>query len=117
VQTLPGHYRGINEQHLPAELFAGCNVVEHELPATSQPLKPLICLFVLDMCISEEDMTAMKVWRHSYSPEITQLHAIHACTAFNIMCVGNINVRDVITYATMAYNSSVFVDAVWSRVR
>ena len=69
MQALPAHYRGITEQHLPAELFAGCNVVEYELPATSQPLKPPICLFLLDMCVSEEDMASMKVW-HTSAPEL-----------------------------------------------
>lgn len=60
-QALPAHYRGITEEHLPAELFPGASVVEHELPASSQQMQPPLVLFLLDMCVSEEDLGAMKV--------------------------------------------------------
>ena len=60
-QALPAHYRGITEEHLPAELFPGTSVVEHELPQSAQPIKAPLIVFLLDMCVSEEDTGAMKV--------------------------------------------------------
>eukprot|EP00892_Ulva_mutabilis_P000729 jgi/Ulvmu1/10657/UM066_0038.1 len=59
-QALPSHYRGITEEHLPAELFPGASVVEHELPPSSQRIQAPLVLFLLDMCVSEDDLGAMK---------------------------------------------------------
>lgn len=60
-QALPTHYRGITQEHLPAELFPGVTVVEHELPASAQRITAPLVLFLLDMCMSEDDLGAMKV--------------------------------------------------------
>jgi hypothetical protein len=61
AQGLPHHYRGISEQHLPTELFPGVNVVEHELSSAVHVATAPVCLFVLDLCVSDEDMDHIKV--------------------------------------------------------
>lgn len=49
----PAHYRDISENNLPAELFPNYNTVEYTLPV---PVQDPVVLFVLDTCVSEEDL-------------------------------------------------------------
>ena len=53
----PAHYRDISENNLPAELFPNYNTVEYTLPAPAQ--SPVV-LFVLDTCVSEEDLQGVR---------------------------------------------------------
>ncbi|XP_071832360.1 protein transport protein Sec23A-like [Apostichopus japonicus] len=54
----PPQYRGISEQHQPAELIPQFSTIEYTL--TRAPPMPLIYLIVLDTCMEEDDLQALK---------------------------------------------------------
>ncbi|XP_041469283.1 protein transport protein Sec23A-like [Lytechinus variegatus] len=54
----PNQYRGISEQHQPAELINQFTTIEYTLARA--PSAPLIYLLVLDTCMEEEDLQALK---------------------------------------------------------
>lgn len=55
----PGHYQGITEQNLPAELYPQYCTVEYRLRSTV-PIVPPVYLFVIDTCIAEDELAACK---------------------------------------------------------
>lgn len=54
----PQHYAGISETNLPAELLANYTTMEYILPRN--PVPPPIFLFVVDTCLIESELTALK---------------------------------------------------------
>ncbi|XP_072170169.1 protein transport protein Sec23A-like [Diadema setosum] len=54
----PNQYRGISEQQQPAELIPQFTTIEYTL--TRAPSAPLIYLLVIDTCMEEEDLQALK---------------------------------------------------------
>ncbi|XP_078001202.1 protein transport protein Sec23A-like [Glandiceps talaboti] len=54
----PPQYRGISEQHQPAELIPQFSTIEYTL--TRATTNPPIFLIVLDTCMDEEDLQALK---------------------------------------------------------
>lgn len=60
-QPLPPAYHGISPECLPGELYPNANVVEHMLPGTANQTRAPVCLFVLDLCVSAEDLEHMKL--------------------------------------------------------
>eukprot|EP00794_Sanderia_malayensis_P019977 gene19977-21935_t len=56
--AFPPHYAGISEQHQPAEIIPMFSTIEYTL--TRQQSSPLIFLFVIDTCLDEEDLQALK---------------------------------------------------------
>ena len=55
----PPHYQGINENNMPAELYASYSTIEYTLPRTVQPHPP-VYLFLIDTCVSEDELSAAK---------------------------------------------------------
>lgn len=55
----PQNYADISETNLPAELIPQYTTIEYTLPAR-QPLLPPIILFVVDTCLPEEELQALK---------------------------------------------------------
>jgi len=56
--AFPPHYAGISEQHQPAEIIPQFSTIEYTL--TKQTTGPLIYLLVIDTCLDEEDLNALK---------------------------------------------------------
>ena len=54
----PPHYNDINEQNLPAELIPQYTTIEYALPRA--PASPPIFLWVIDTCMVESELTALK---------------------------------------------------------
>ncbi|XP_038074686.1 protein transport protein Sec23A-like [Patiria miniata] len=54
----PPQYRGISEQHQPAELIPAFSTIEYTL--NRAPSCPLIYLLVLDTCMDDDDLQALK---------------------------------------------------------
>jgi len=55
----PQHYADISETSLPAELIAQYTTIEYALPTRQPPLPPVM-LFVVDTCLPEEELQALK---------------------------------------------------------
>ena len=55
----PQHYADISETNLPAELIPQYTTIEYALP-TRQTLLPPIFLFVVDTCLYEDELQALK---------------------------------------------------------
>lgn len=56
--AFPPHYAGISEQHQPAEIMPQFSTIEYTL--AKQTTGPLIYLLVIDTCLDEEDLNALK---------------------------------------------------------
>ncbi|XP_042407756.1 protein transport protein SEC23-like [Zingiber officinale] len=59
----PSHYAGISETNYPAELYAQCSTIEYAPPhidAAAPPPPPPVFLFVLDICLIEEELDFVK---------------------------------------------------------
>jgi len=56
--AFPPHYAGISEQHQPAEIMPSFSTIEYTL--MRQQASPLVYLFVVDTCLDEEDLNALK---------------------------------------------------------
>jgi len=56
--AFPPHYAGISEQHQPAEIIPQFSTIEYTLQ--KQTTGPLIFLLVVDTCLDEEDLNALK---------------------------------------------------------
>ncbi|XP_053669940.1 protein transport protein Sec23A isoform X1 [Anopheles nili] len=56
--AFPAQYAAISEQHQPAELVAGYSTIEYTI--TRAPCMPPVFLFVVDTCMDEEELTALK---------------------------------------------------------
>ncbi|XP_070493724.1 protein transport protein Sec23A [Chironomus tepperi] len=54
----PPQYAAISEQHQPAELIPGFSTIEYTI--TRAPCMPPVFLFVVDTCMDEEELTALK---------------------------------------------------------
>ncbi|XP_055625918.1 protein transport protein Sec23A isoform X1 [Toxorhynchites rutilus septentrionalis] len=54
----PPQYAAISEQHQPAELIAGFSTIEYTI--TRAPCLPPVFLFVVDTCMDEEELGALK---------------------------------------------------------
>eukprot|EP00051_Salpingoeca_urceolata_P027681 m.482747 g.482747 ORF g.482747 m.482747 type:complete len:780 (+) comp22653_c0_seq1:235-2574(+) len=54
----PAHYKGISETNLPAELIHTFSTIEYTLQR--QATVPPVFLFVVDICLDEEDLQALK---------------------------------------------------------
>lgn len=55
----PAHYADISETNLPAELIPQYTTIEYALPMRTTPLPPVL-LFVVDTCLPEEELQALK---------------------------------------------------------
>ena len=55
----PAHYKDISEQNLPAELIQQFSTIEYTLQR--QATVPPVFLYVMDLCMDEEDLRALKV--------------------------------------------------------
>lgn len=51
----PGHYHGMSESNLPAELFPNYTTIEYTLPAHAPPQPPAY-VFVVDTALSEDEL-------------------------------------------------------------
>ncbi|XP_057315029.1 protein transport protein Sec23A-like [Hydractinia symbiolongicarpus] len=56
--AFPPHYAGITEQHQPAEIIPQFSTIEYTLQ--KQTTGPLIYLLVIDTCLDDEDLNALK---------------------------------------------------------
>lgn len=56
--ALPAHYKDISTTNLPAELLPKYTTIEYNLNRVAQI--PPIFLFVVDTCLEEEDLKALK---------------------------------------------------------
>jgi len=54
----PAHYNDINENNLPAELIPNYTTIEYALPCP--PAGPPVFLWVIDTCIDETELQALK---------------------------------------------------------
>lgn len=54
----PAHYRDISNTNLPAELLAKHTTIEYTLARSAQV--PPIFLYVVDTCVDEDDLKALK---------------------------------------------------------
>ena len=54
----PAHYNDINENNLPAELIPNYTTIEYALPRS--PAGPPVFLWVIDTCIDEAELQAIK---------------------------------------------------------
>lgn len=54
----PPQYAAISEQHQPAELIPGFSTIEYTL--TRAPCAPPVFLFVVDTCMDDEELNALK---------------------------------------------------------
>eukprot|EP00041_Stephanoeca_diplocostata_P017970 m.372535 g.372535 ORF g.372535 m.372535 type:complete len:779 (+) comp20875_c0_seq2:182-2518(+) len=54
----PPHYKDISDQNLPAELIQSFSTIEYTLRRTATV--PPVFLFVMDLCLDEEDLQALK---------------------------------------------------------
>ncbi|KAJ3153085.1 GTPase-activating protein S23 [Geranomyces michiganensis] len=54
----PAHYKDISAQNLPAELLGACTTIEYIL--NKPPALPPIFVFVVDTCLDEVDLKALK---------------------------------------------------------
>lgn len=57
-KQFPQQYSAISEQHQPAELIPGFSTIEYCI--TRGPLMPPVFLFVVDTCMDEEELGALK---------------------------------------------------------
>lgn len=55
----PPHYQGISEQNVPAELYPQYTTIEYTLNRTVPPHPPTY-LFVVDTCVAEDELHALK---------------------------------------------------------
>lgn len=55
----PPHYQGISEQNVPAELYPQYTTIEYTLNRTV-PFHPPTFLFVVDTCVAEDELHALK---------------------------------------------------------
>jgi protein transport protein SEC23 len=55
----PGHYHGMSESNLPAELFPNYSTIEYTLPAHTPPQPPAY-VFVVDTALSEDELGACR---------------------------------------------------------
>ena len=55
----PPHYKDISNTNLPAELLPQYTTIEYTLPPRGPPMPPVF-LFVVDTCLEEEDLKALK---------------------------------------------------------
>ena len=55
----PPHYKDISNTRLPAELMAEYTTIEYILPPRGPPMPPIF-LFVVDLCLEEDDLQALK---------------------------------------------------------
>ncbi|KAG9390471.1 COPII coat complex component, Sec23 (Sec23) [Carpediemonas membranifera] len=58
--NLPSNYAGITETHLPAELAQTSNTIEYNLSFTNEKRQHPVYLFVLDLCLPEDEFESMK---------------------------------------------------------
>jgi hypothetical protein len=56
----PRNYAEISENQLPAELFPSYTTVEYQLPQHGARSGPPAFLFVVDLCLSDEELQGMK---------------------------------------------------------
>lgn len=56
--AFPPHYRGISEQHQPAEILPQFTTIEYTLQRGATA--PLVFLFVVDTCMDDDDLQAVK---------------------------------------------------------
>ncbi|CAD7093485.1 unnamed protein product [Hermetia illucens] len=54
----PAQYAAISEQHQPAELIPGFSTIEYII--TRAPCMPPVFLFLVDTCMDDEELTALK---------------------------------------------------------
>ncbi|XP_055373756.1 protein transport protein Sec23A [Condylostylus longicornis] len=54
----PPQYAAISEQHQPAELIPGFSTIEYTIPRA--PFMPPVFLFLVDTCMDEEELNALK---------------------------------------------------------
>jgi protein transport protein SEC23 len=55
----PPHYQGISEQNVPAELYPQYTTIEYTMNRTV-PFHPATYLFVVDTCVAEDELHALK---------------------------------------------------------
>lgn len=55
----PAHYQGVSEQSVPAELYPQYTTIEYTLARTTPPHPP-VYLFVLDTCLADDELAAMR---------------------------------------------------------
>ncbi|KAL6762935.1 hypothetical protein V8C86DRAFT_2509254 [Haematococcus lacustris] len=55
----PTRYQGVTETQPPAELYPNFSTIEYTLPRTQQ-VHPPVYLFLIDTCVSEEEVNACK---------------------------------------------------------
>jgi protein transport protein SEC23 len=58
----PAHYQGISEQSVPAELYPQYTTIEYTLGrgAGAPPPHPPVYVFVLDTCLADDELAAMR---------------------------------------------------------
>lgn len=56
--NLPPNYDGITEDYMPTELIPNCTTVEYQLPRS--PAGPPVFLWVIDTCLDESELQALK---------------------------------------------------------
>lgn len=81
---LPPHYSDISMEQLPPELMSQFTTVEYTLPSRGPPVPPIF-LFVVDLCMDEEDLSALKdelIVGLSLLPQ----HALVGLITFGTMC-------------------------------
>jgi protein transport protein SEC23 len=67
----PPHYQGISEQNVPAELYPQYTTIEYTLNRTV-PYHPPTYLFVVDTCVAEDELHALKT-------AVTQVSLLPCC--------------------------------------
>lgn len=74
----PGHYHGMSESNLPAELFPNYSTIEYTLPAHTPPQPPAY-VFVVDTALSEDELGACRTALTQALQMIPEYAQVGAC--------------------------------------
>ena len=74
----PAHYNDINENNLPAELIPNYTTIEYALPRS--PAGPPVFLWVIDTCIDEAELQALK-------DSLEQVASVSQCESQYVLAV------------------------------
>jgi len=83
----PPSYNGISETNVPAELLQQCSTIEYTLSPPNQPPIPACLLFVVDICLIDSELQAVKdslLRSFSLLPESTLVGLITVGTNVNL---------------------------------
>jgi protein transport protein SEC23 len=100
--TFPPQYSGMSETQLPAELLPTATTIEYALPRQNRGIPPVF-LFVVDICLSEEESQALK------DSLLQTLELIPQNSLVGLITFGT-TVRLLLSHCAHTHTYSLFID-------